>query len=269
MSNLDWLDGARVYDLARPLDDTTPVSPSHVPFRMGLIRRHGDRMRADGSSGANELISLSGHTGTHVDALSHVASEGRLHGGTDATAASVGGRFTTHGIEAMGPLVCRAVLLDVAGHSGVTSLAGGQPITADDLAATAAAQGVVVPHRGAVLIRTGWGSGRYGDQQAFLGWETGVPGPDLSAARWLSEHGVRLAGSDTLVFEWIAPGAAHSALPVHTELVYESGIHIAELLDLDALAADRAYEFALVMAPLKMIGATGSPVTPLALVMDP
>lgn len=270
MNGGEWANGLTVFQLARPLDRATPTTPNHVPFSMALMRRHGDLVRADGASGANELITMSGHTGTHVDALSHVAFNGRLHGGIDASRSSVGGRFQDHGIEALGALVCPAVLLDVAGFRGVESLQGDQPVTADLLAQTAAAQDVEVPAGGAALIRTGWGSGgRYDDPVAFLGWETGVPGPDLSASQWLADKRVRLAASDTLVFEHVPPGAGHSSLPVHTHLIYEHGIHIAELLDLDELAESRVYSFALVIAPLRMLGATGSPVTPLALVRTP
>ena len=78
------LEQSRVYDLAQPLEAATPVSPNHPAFRMALIRRHGDSVRADGTSGANELITMGGHTGTHVDALCHVSSHMKLHGGVDA-----------------------------------------------------------------------------------------------------------------------------------------------------------------------------------------
>src|SRR5205823_1114110 len=97
---------ARVYDLAQPLEAATPVSPSHPPFRMALTRRHGDVVRPGGGSGANELLSLSGHAGTHLDALCHVSCDGRLFGGLDAVAASRGGRFQLLGVETVAPMIC-------------------------------------------------------------------------------------------------------------------------------------------------------------------
>jgi kynurenine formamidase len=118
----------------------------------------------------------------------------------------------------------------------------------------------------AVLFRTGWPVGRYQDEAAYVGWPTGVPGPDETAARWLAERRVHLAGSDTIAFEWLAPGAGHNTLPVHVILLVESGIHIIEVLDLEELARERVYEFLFVASPLKLVGATGSPVRPLALV---
>jgi kynurenine formamidase len=87
------------------------------------------------------------------------------------------------------------------------------------------------------------------------------PGPELEAARWLSERRVFAAGSDTLAFEKV-PAAR---MPVHVHLLVESGIHIIEALDLEELSRDRVYEFVFVGAPLKIRGGTGAPMRPLAL----
>ena len=119
-----------------------------------------------------------------------------------------------------------------------------------------------------MLFRTGWPVGRYQDEPAYVGWPTGVPGPDETAARWLAERRIHVAGSDTIAFEWLAPDAGHSRLPVHVILLVENGIHIIEVLDLEELARDRVYEFLFVASPLKLVGATGSPVRPLALVEE-
>ena len=67
------LGGARVFDLAQPIEARMPVSPNHPGFKMALQRRHGDMVRADGGSAANEMMVLGGHTGTHIDALCHVS----------------------------------------------------------------------------------------------------------------------------------------------------------------------------------------------------
>jgi kynurenine formamidase len=75
---------------------------------------------------------------------------------------------------------------------------------------------------------------------------------------------VRVTGADTIAYERLAPGAGHSSLPVHTILLVENGIHIVEVMALEELAADRVYEFLFVLVPLKLTGATGSPVRPLA-----
>lgn len=256
---------ARVYDLAQPLEAATPTSPNHPPFRMALLRRHGDAVRADGGSGANELFTMGGHTGTHIDALCHVSYDMRLHGGLDAAEASRGGRFQELGVETIAPIVCRGVLLDVPRALGVDALEAAHPVTAAELERTCAAQGVEVGPGDAVLVRTAWPVGRYADGSAYAGWASGVPGPDESAARWLAERRVRVTGADTIAYEWLAPGAGHSRLPVHTLLLVENGIHIVEVMALEELARDAVFEFLFVLAPLRIVGATGSPVRPLAI----
>jgi kynurenine formamidase len=260
------LAAARVYDLGHDLEADTPVSSSHPPFRMGLVRRHGDVVRDDGSSGANELLTLSGHTGTHIDALCHMAMAGRLHGGADAVAASQGGRFNVHGVETIEPIVCRGVLLDLPALDGRSELDPGEAITADDLQRTCDAQRVGIGAGDCVLIRTGWPVRRFHSPELMLGVSTGVPGPDASAARWLAERAVRVTGSDTIAYEHLAPGVGHTRLPVHVILLVECGIHIIEVLDLEELAREGVHEFWFVAAPLKIVGATGSPLRPLAIV---
>jgi kynurenine formamidase len=263
---LEALEGLRVYDLGRPLEASTPIAPGHVQFRMGLIRRHGDAVRPDGSASANELLSLSGHTGTHIDGLAHFSMNGKLHGGLDAYEASRGGRFREHGIDRVGPIVTRGVLLDVPAALGQEVLEAGQPITAANIEATLHHHGLEVRAGDAVLFRTGWPVGRYEDERAYLGWSGGVPGPDHTAARWLAGRGVRVTGSDTIAYEWLPPGLGHTSLPVHVILLVESGINIIEVMDLEELARDRVREFLFILSPLRLVGATGSPVRPLALV---
>jgi kynurenine formamidase len=256
----------RVYDLGRPLEASTPVAPGHPNFRMALMRRHGDVVRRDGSSSANELISTSGHTGTHIDALAHFSKAGALHGGEDAAEASNGGRFKVHGAETIAPIVTRGVLLDVAAAEGSKALEPGRAITARDIVKTVKHHGVEVGKGDAVLFRTGWPVIRYLDEPVYVGWPTGVPGPDVSAALWLARRRIHVTGSDTIAYEWLAPGAGHGHLPVHVALLVDNGIHIIEVLDLEELAADGVHEFLFVCSPLKVVGATGSPVRPLALV---
>jgi kynurenine formamidase len=143
---------------------------------MALNRRHGDLVRPDGASGANELFAMGGHTGTHIDALCHVSLNMKLHGGLDAAEASRGGRFQHLGVETIAPMLCRGVLLDVPRALGREVLDAAQAVTDQDLMATCRAQGVEVGRGDAVLVRSGWPVGRYQDSAAYLGWTTGVPG---------------------------------------------------------------------------------------------
>ncbi|MBV9120732.1 MAG: cyclase family protein [Chloroflexi bacterium] len=267
MTDLDRLIGnARVFDLAHPLEQNMPVSPNHPGFRMALQRRHGDMVRPDGGSASNEMIVMGGHTGTHLDALCHVSQDGKLFGGIDAAAAQTGARFNKLGLETVPPFVCRGVLLDVAAYQGVDCLPAATPITAADLQATASAQGTSLAGVGAVLVRSGW-TRHWTSPHAYLGEESGVPGPDVSAAEFIANAGTKVTGHDSMAYECLAPGAGHRVLPVHRVLLVERGIHIIENVAMEELSRARQYEFLFVVASLKIVGGTGSPVRPLAIVM--
>lgn len=257
--------GTTVYDLAQPLFNNMPTSPNHPGFRMALLRRHGDMVRPDGSSAANELIVTGGHVGTHVDALAHVSYRGRLHGGHDAAEAQSGGRFRVGGIDEMEPIVARGVLLDIAATKGVDTLPGGYGVTVEDLAAAQAKAGVEIGEGDVALVRTGWAR-NFDDAASYVGEQTGVPGPTEEGARWLADKGVRATGADTTAYEHIPAGSGHRVLPAHRLLLVERGIHIIEHLDLEPLAVAGVAEFAFLLAPLKIVGGTGSPVRPLAVV---
>lgn len=255
---------ARVYDLAQPFEAGMPQSPNHARYQIALTRRHGDSMRAEGGSAAAELLVLGGHVGTHIDAFCHVSQGGLLHGGVDAAAAQVGGRFSSLGVETIAPFVGRGVLLDIATLHEVDVLEPATEITADDLEDAASRAGIVIHPGDVALVRTGWAR-HWTDANAFLGHASGVPGPGAAAATWLADQGIFATGGDTIAYERLAPAAGHSALPAHRILLVDRGVHIIETLTLEELARDCVYEFLFVCAPLKLVGATGSPVRPLAL----
>ncbi|MGH2860592.1 MAG: cyclase family protein [Solirubrobacteraceae bacterium] len=261
--------GVRIYDLARPMLVGMPQSPNHPEFRTVLARRHGDRVRDDGGSAASDLVITGTHAGTHIDALSHVSHEGRLHGGLDAAEAQRGGSFTELGAETIAPIMCRGWLLDVPAALGLEACEPGYEITPADLERAAREQGVEPRPGEVILIRSGWAQ-RWADGVAYVGHDSGVPGPGEAAARWLATLGPRAVGADTIAFEHLAPGAGHALLPAHRVLLVEAGIHIIETLDLEQLAAANVHEFTFVLTPLPLVGATGSPVRPLAVVgVDP
>jgi kynurenine formamidase len=264
-SLIERAETARLYDLSRPLVDGMPQSADHPPFKMSVARRHGDLVRVDGSSGSNEIVFMSGHIGTHVDALSHASFDGRMYDGVATEGAIRGNRYTRHGAEEIGPWVCRGVLLDVAGALGVERLEADHEITAAQLDDARARAGVELEAGDVILIRTGW-SRLYADRDAYIGTSTGTPGPGAEAGRWLAERRPRAVGGDTIAFERLTPPSRPVALPVHKIMLVDHGIHIIELLDLELLAAAGVSEFLFVLSPLPLVGATGAPVRPLALV---
>jgi kynurenine formamidase len=258
---LEAIAAARVFDLAQPYFPGMPHHPTHPPFLFGLVKRHGEYVGPAGNSSAADALALGSHVGTHIDALCHFSCGGKLFGGIEAaTAQSCQQGFHAHSIDTVAPIVRRGVLLDVAGFAGVEALAEDFEITPEHLDRTARAQGTGIERGDVVLLRTGWA--RYFHDAAKFVSEVRGPGPGRAGAEWLSQRGVFAAGSDTLAFEKV-PDAG---MPVHVHLLVESGIHILECLNLEELAAAAAWEFVMVAAPLKVRGATGAPVRPLAIV---
>lgn len=236
------LRGARLVDLAQPYYPGMPHWPTHPPFAIAPTKQHGDFVLANGASSSAELIALGTHVGTHMDAPCHFSLDGRFHRGLDARALAV---------DTFGPLVARGLLFDAAPGA---ELAEDAVITADELAAS------LEPQPGdVVLVRTGWGR-RWRDARRFLNGQR-QPGLSLDAARWLSSRGVRAIGADNVALERI-PSAE---MPVHVHLLVEAGVLILECLNLEALAEAGAREFLFLAAPLRIEGATGAPVRPLAL----
>ncbi len=257
--------GVRTIELGQPFFTGMPCSPNHPGFRVALARRHGDTTRPDGGSAANEIIVTGGHVGTHIDALSHVSHNGKLHGDVDAAEAQRGGRFTSHGAENLPALCTRGVLLDVATLHGVDHLDGGYGVTVDDLERAAARSGAHPGPGDVALVRTGWAR-HFDDEHRYLGHDTGVPGVTEDAARWLAEREVVATGADTTAYEQIPAGEGHRVLPVHRALLVESGIYIMEHLNLETVAREGIGEFLFQLAPLRITGGTGSPIRPVAVV---
>lgn len=257
--------GVRVIELGQPLFTGMPCSPNHPGFRMTLARRHGDATRPDGGSAANEVIITGGHVGTHIDALSHVSHNGELHGGVNAENAQRGGRFLHHGAENLPALCTRGVLFDIPAVHNRQTLQAGYGVTADDLQQAADRSGARPGPGDVALVRTGWAQ-HFHDAERYLGQDTGVPGVTEEGARWLADHGVVATGADTTAYERIPAGEGHRVLPVHRVLLVESGIYIMEHLNLEAAAEEGLTEFLFLLAPLRIVGGTGSPIRPVAVV---
>ncbi|MFO7562822.1 MAG: cyclase family protein [Enhygromyxa sp.] len=257
--------GCELIDLAHPLVMGMPVSPNQPGFELEPLRRHGDRVRADGGSSANELIHMGGHSGTHIDALCHVSHCGRLYDGHEAAALAGPSGFRALGVDQL-PLYCgRGVMLDLPALLGVEIVTPGLALGPELLEAALERQKLALHEGDALLIRTGWAR-LWSDPERFIGLASGVPGPNADAARWMAERRIRVAVGETLAFEHIPRERGHALLPVHRILLVEAGIPIVESARMCELAARGAHEFIFILTPLALVGATGVPVRPVALV---
>ena len=255
MTLWNQLAGARVFDLAQLYFPGMPHYPTHPPFLFGLTKQHGDSVGPRGHSSAADAIALGSHVGTHIDALCHFSCDGKLHGGeVVADLQSHVDGLKKYSVDTIAPILRRGVLLDLAAAG---PLAADHEVTPEELAASA--RDLEIRPGDIALLRTGWAR-YYSDARRFIN-DTRCPGPGLAGAQWLSARGLFAAGSDTVAFERVpAPD-----MPVHVHLLVESGIHIIECLNLEELAAAGVREFLFIGAPLKIRGATGAPLRPLAL----
>jgi kynurenine formamidase len=214
--------------------------------------------------GSNEEVVLSeiGQVGTQLDGFAHQTIENSLYNCFKLDEISTRTGFTKLGIENVGALMTRGVLIDVAALKGVDILPDTYEITVQDLQQALQRQSLTLQPGDAVIIHTGWGKLWARDNARFM---KGCPGIGVAAAEWLARQDPMLVGSDNFPVE-VAPNPdAQISLPVHQIMLAVNGIHLLENLKLDELAAKRVHEFAFVMQPLKLKGATGSTVAPIAI----
>jgi kynurenine formamidase len=262
----DQLRASKVYDLEQPRFAGMPIYPTHKPgYFYALHRRHRDNYQPQTSgprSGASGTLVMMEHTGTHIDALCHQACGMKLYGDVAVDKVETTTGFMQLGIETVPPLLGRGVLLDAAAWVGQKRLPPKYSISSAELAACAKAQRVEIRTGDVLCVRTGYGA-IWHDEAEYLR----AAGVAKSGSLWAAERGVVAVGIDNM--SWDVPEERDpetgTTLFGHYYLLPQKGIYIIENLALEELARDRHYEFAFVGIPLKLVGATGSPLRPLAL----
>ncbi|MCL4395532.1 MAG: cyclase family protein [Chloroflexi bacterium] len=263
-----------VYSLSLIYREGIPVPGPMVPYTLTPRIRHGDLDDLRPASAAAEVITMAVHTATHIDALCHIgerqddAGEPSLDGPVrlyDSAGRTVDAadHVTYQGqkhfsIAEMPPILTRGIVLDVAGFKGVPVLPPAYPITVRDIQGTLEKQGCQMLPGTAVLVRTGYYKHL---QERNTAYENAIAGIDLDAAHWLVEQGMTLAGADTMTVEALPP-MDHR---VHRYLIVHNGMTLLENLFLEKLVVQSVSEFLLIVTPLRLVGATGSWVHPIAI----
>ena len=249
-----------VFELGRVLSESMPM-PAGRRFEVMTKRTRNDPGTNHRGSNEELVVAEIGQVGTQFDTFSHQMIGSSMYNcfTLDQTASRTG--FTRLGVEQVGALITRGVLLDIAALKGVPMLADTYQITPQDLQGALAAQTLTLQPGDAVLIHTGWGT-LWGKENAR--YQRGSPGLGTAAAEWLARQDPMLVGADNTAVEISPNPDPQLAGPVHQIMLVVNGIHLLENLRLDELAARRAYEFALIVEPLKIQGGTGSTVAPVA-----
>jgi kynurenine formamidase len=255
-----------VFSLGLPLGADGPqigqggrFNPIHL--MLGVDARIGE------ASFADDLVVMPLQCATQWDGLAHVHYDGKLYNGYPASTVTVGGAGR-NGIERQGAgIISRGVLLDIARLKGVERLAAGTVITPADLEAAERAGRVRAERGDVLLIRTGH-LGVFTidrDRQAYM---KASPGLGVACVEWLHGREVAAVAADTMLVEVMPWEDPSLVLPLHMLCIRDMGLTLGEMFDLDALAADCArdgvWEFLFSAPPLKVVGAVGSPLNPLA-----
>ena len=247
------------------------TNPVHTMTDTGTDAAAGKQGFPHGIGGADDVIAMPLQCSTQWDGLGHIFDHGTAWNGRPAGDVVTSDGDLVTGIEHLASsIVSRGVLLDVGrvvGEDG--ELPDGFAITEEHLQATIAAQGSTsqVGRGDIVLVRTGRLT-----RARREGWHdyAGGASPGLSfwTAGWLHSTEIAAIATDTWGFE-VRPNEFPNAFqPLHQVAIPNIGLLIGEMWDLDALAedcsGDGVYEFLLAAGPLKVTGAVGAPLNPLA-----
>ena len=234
--------GGKVYDLGVDLFVGMPLccTPFGDPsFLIWMTHTPARDSASELLSYSGDAISMYTHSGTHLDTLNHFGLHGQIWNQVSADDALGVRGWTKSGADKYPPIVARGVLIDVAGSKNLAHLPTSYAITVADLQAALKKQGTTLRPGDVVLTRTG----------LMTLW------PDVAKYRFADNFGV----------EFFPSKDRENFVPVHTFLFAERGVSILEAMWLEDLAKDQVYEFLFIGSPLKIRGATASPLRPLAI----
>jgi kynurenine formamidase len=245
----------RVYEMGMPLFGSRHYSLK-IPYVFPMAGKNQAVYH-------DELISGElGQIGTQFDGLGHVGIGELFYNGNKRGDFAAADGLKKLGVENVGAIVTRGVLIDVAKYKNVASLNAPYAITVADLTGALQRQKVDIRPGDVVLVHTGWGSLWMKDNAKF---GASSPGLSVQAGEWLASKDVVVVGSDNWGVEAFPSQDPNVSAPVHQLLLAKNGIYIHENLATEVLARDNVYEFAYVFAPLRLKGATGSPGNPIAI----
>jgi kynurenine formamidase len=250
-----------VFELGRVLAEGMPL-PAGRRFEIVTKRTRNDPGSNHRASNEELVVAEIGQVGTQFDTFSHQMIGTSMYNCFKLEDIASRTGFTKLGVQQVGALMTRGVLIDVAAYKKTSMLPESYEITPQDLQQALAEQKLMLQAGDAVLIHTGWGT-LWGKDNAR--YQRTSPGLGTAAAEWLAKQDPMLVGADNGAVE-VAPNPdPQLAGPVHQIFLVVNGIHLLENLRLDELAARRVHEFALIVEPLKIQGGTGSSVAPIAI----
>ena len=251
----------QVFELGRRLESSMPLQATR---QFQLHTKRTAELLGSNRRGGNEEIVLAeiGQVGTQFDGFAHQTIGDSLYNCVKVDEVATRNGFMKMGVENIGALMTRGVLIDVAALKGVETLPDTYEITVADLQQALARQQLTLQPGDAVIVHTGWGRLWGKENSRYM---TTNPGLGAAAAEWIARQDPMLIGADNAPINVTPSPDPQLSNPVHQIALVVNGVFLLENLRLDELAAQRAYEFALIVEPLKLVGGTGSTVAPIAI----
>ena len=247
-------------EMGQVLGPNMPSNPARI-YHM-ITKRSAQAPGVNQRGGNEEIVTTElGQIGTQFDAFPHQMIANKMYNCVKLEDIETRNGFTKLGVENVGMIFTRGVLLDIAGLKGVDILGDNYEVTVADLEGALAKQSLKLLPGDAVILHTGWGKLWGKDNARYV---KSTPGVGIAAAQWIVKQDPVLVGSDNWPVEVSPNPDPDLSLPVHQIFLVVNGLHILENMKLDELAAKKVYEFALSVQPLKIQGASGSSVAPAA-----
>jgi len=251
-----------------------PVTPSveNPTPALHLMARAGDACCIPGTGGLEASmdfvgVAFHGMAVSHIDALCHVFVDGRMYNDRAASEVKSTGAEANSIMVAGDGIVGRGVLLDIPRLRGVPYLEADASVLPAELDAAEEAAGLRVESGDILLVATG----RDARRDAMGRWnpmQGGLAGLHPECIPWLRQRDVAVLGSDGVSDPLPSNAAPGWPMPVHQCALVAMGVHLLDNLQLgrlaQACASQARWEFMFMLSPLRIEGATGSPVNPIA-----
>jgi kynurenine formamidase len=257
--------------LAHDLDlQPTPETPVPAQHHMLAAGDSRDESGIPGYEAARDFVGAHVHGlgVTHIDALCHMFVRGKMYNGFAASLVRSNGARRNSILSFSNGIVGRGVLLDVASRRGVDFIDGKEAISLEELEATVSHQGVDVGTGDILLIGTGRDSRR---EQAGgeLDPAAGMIGLHAECLTWLRDREIAVLGSDGISDPLPGLGIPNWPFPIHQIGITAMGLHLIDNLALGSLSKacrERGrWSFLFSLGAMRVPGATGCPVNPIAL----
>ncbi|WP_337860801.1 cyclase family protein [Ferroplasma sp.] len=259
----------KVYRMSHTVFNGMADRPTHGPYFFDLLLRpydNGFTEKYENKYGPSlGRIEMCDHTGTHLDALSHMAYNNKFYNNINVNEIITNTGYKKLGIENAGPAVTKGIMVDAAEANGTDVLEGGYAITENEVKKFLKDNNIDLEPGDAIFFHTG-ASKFFSEPEKYDKFYDISAGIGYKLAKYLEHMKVSITGSDTPSSEVVPPENANTRLPVHQYLIAKAGIYIIDNLSLHRMAKDKVYKFLFVCSPIPFKGATASPVSPLAII---